>query len=101
MSRMYERDPLTTVTEVDGEMFLVKPGVEDIHHLDQIASGIWRFLGVTRGLDEMQTVLEDAFPEVPAQTLRDDLKRALDGMIDAGFVQTHPPRADEVNAEAR
>jgi hypothetical protein len=49
----------------------------------------------------MQTVLEDAFPEVPAQTLRDDLKRALDGMIDAGFVQTHPPRADEVNAEAR
>ena len=99
MTRMYERDPLTTATEIDDEMFLVKPGVEDIHHLDQVASGIWRFLGLARSLDEIQSVLEEAFPEVPAPTLRDDLARALDGMIDAGFVRIPSQDADEANAE--
>lgn len=103
MTRIYERDPLTTVTEVDDEMFLVKPGVEDIHHLDLVASGIWRFLGVHRGLEEMHAVLAEAFPDIPSQTLREDLDRALNDMIEAGFVRTHlqrdPPGADNVNAE--
>ena len=90
MTRIYERDPLTTVTEIDDEMFLVKPGLEDIHHLDLVASGIWRFLSEARGLDEVHAVLADAVPDTPAETLREDLERAIGDMGAAGFVRTHP-----------
>lgn len=99
MTRMFERDPLTTATEVDDEIFLVRPNVEDIHHLDLIASGLWRFLDVARSLEEMQTVLGDAFPDVSAEVMRQDLETALESMLAAGFIRTQSVTRKDVDAE--
>lgn len=94
MTRMVERDPETSGTDIDGEVFLVKAGVEDIHHLDALASGLWRFLEDPRQLLELESVFEAAFPDVPTDTIRRDLSRTLDSLIEAGHLRFRDPNLE-------
>lgn len=99
MTRLVERDPETTGTEIDGEVFLVKAGLEDIHHLDTIATGVWRFLETPRQVDELESVFEAAFPDIPAPTIREDLSRALDSLIEAGYLRFRGPTSEDMDAD--
>lgn len=98
MTRIVERDPDSTGTEVDGETFLVKTGEEDIHHLDIIASGLWRFLEKPHDTNELEAVFEAAFPEVPLEKLRGDLNHALDELISAGYLRFQGPNTSIADA---
>jgi hypothetical protein len=98
MARMVERDPETSGTDIDGEVFLVKAGVEDIHHLDVIASGLWRFLEHPRPVDELEAVFRAAFPDVRVDTIRQDLSRALDNLMEAGYLRFQDTNAERTDA---
>jgi len=95
MSRLFQRDPETSDTDIDGEIFLVKASEQDIHHLDGIASGIWRLLAEPRTEAEMATVLHDAFPDVPTERIRADLERALSDLVASGHVHSRAPGAGD------
>ncbi|MDA0341496.1 MAG: PqqD family protein [Proteobacteria bacterium] len=90
MARIIERDPDTSGTEVDGEIFLIKAREEDIHHLDAIASGLWRFLEHPRDEDELEDVMRAAFPDIPQETIDADLTRTLETLIEAGYLRWQP-----------
>ena len=98
MTRTVERHPDTSGTEVDGEMFLVKAMDEDIYHLDTIATGLWRLLEHPCRPDTLEKVLVDAFPDVAAETIQTDVSRALDALIEAGYVLANDTAGEPTDA---
>lgn len=84
------RNPAVTVTELEGEFFLVEPNSGEIYYLDTIASGLWRATeeGATRG--ELIELMAAAFPEVPPETIRADVERVIGEMIDGSLLLNAP-----------
>jgi len=82
----YLRRPDVSETDVDGEIFLVEPGSQDVFYLDAVGAGLWRLLDTPQTLVEAKTVFAAAFPDAPAKTLSGDLEVALDALVKRGLV---------------
>src|SRR5262249_62281165 len=63
--------------EVGNELFLVAPGGDGIHQLDQMASAAWRALSTPRSADEVIGLFQTAFPGTPRQAVARDVKKHL------------------------
>jgi len=85
--RRYRRNEAANETEIDGEIFLVEPGSEEVYHLDRTGSALWRLLARPRRLAEILDVFHDAFPDVAADELERDLRRALETLSERGLVR--------------
>ncbi len=87
MSARYRRNPEVSVTEIEGEFFLVEPASNEIYYLDAVTSGIWRLLERPVGRAEIFETLAEAFPEEPPEQIADDTTRVLEEMLAAGLVR--------------
>lgn len=67
-------------THIDGEHYLADARNGAIHHLDPIATAIWRLLDEATGEDEVVAALTDAFPGVPGETVARDVAALLDDL---------------------
>jgi hypothetical protein len=83
----YRRNPEVSVTEIEGEYFLVEPASNEIYYLDAITSGIWRLLETPVDRAGIFETLADAFPEEPPDQLAEDSARVLDEMLAAGLIR--------------
>jgi hypothetical protein len=83
--RFRHRDGLTEQL-VDAELFLVNPGGQTIYHLNGLAAGLWRLLDGTHGLDDVVTVLKEAFPNVASEAIEGDVKALVDDLADRGLL---------------
>ena len=79
------RDGLTE-EQVDTELFLVNPGGQTIYHLNGLGAGLWRLLDGTHGLDDVVTVLKDAFPTVNSEAIESDVLALVDDLADRGLL---------------
>ena len=82
----FKRNAAVSATEIDDGIFLVEPETQDIFFLDAVSSGLWRLLAEPQSLDEMQSVVREAFPEQTAGALDADVAAALQELIDRKLV---------------
>ncbi len=83
----YRRRPGITETPVEDEMFLVPGDGGDIFHLDRMALPIWRALERPASEQELQQLFQDAFPEVPAETIARDLADAIAALVRGKLIE--------------
>lgn len=83
----YRRNRAASETEIEGEMFLVEPESQEVYHLDQTGSALWRLLDAPQGFDDILSVFRDAFPDIAPDALGHDLRRTLDRLVEKGLVE--------------
>ena len=59
--------------EVEGELFLAAPGPGTIHHLNRMASAVWRTFVEPRTAEELIALFRAAFPDVPRRSIAKDV----------------------------
>jgi hypothetical protein len=77
----FKRNAAVTATEIDDGIFLVEPETQDIFFLDAMSSGLWRLLEEPQSLDQMQSIMREAFPDQPAPALDTDVAAAVQDMV--------------------
>lgn len=87
-SLRYRRNPAVSETELDGEIFLVEPESEEVFYLDAMGAGLWRLLAAPQSIKEAVTVYQAAFPDIDRQTVENDLRTALQTLLERGLVAT-------------
>lgn len=75
-----------TVSEMEGDLFLVKPDSGEIYHLDPMAAAIWNALAEPAKRAELLDLFRQAFPEQPVATLENDIRTALAPMLEGGLL---------------
>ncbi|MBT3792142.1 MAG: PqqD family protein [Rhodospirillales bacterium] len=87
----YRRLPSISETPMDDETFLVDPSVEGIFHLNPVGKALWVLLEQPQRADEIKALLAVAFPEAPETTLRADIDKFLEALIEAKLIETIKP----------
>lgn len=83
--RFRHRDGLTEQL-VDADLFLVNPGGQTIYHLNGLGAGLWRLLDGTHGLEDVVTVLGEAFPNIDSTLIESDVKTLVGDLTDRGLL---------------
>lgn len=84
----YLRSPAVSATEVDKEIFLIESNSDEIYHLDEIGSGVWRLLEEPCTPDELVDTFVTTFPDIPVQRIRQDLEKVVEDMLRAEVIKT-------------
>lgn len=71
---------------VDADLFLVNRGGQTIYHLNGLGAGLWRLLDGTHGLDDVVTVLKEAYPDVEGETIESDVKSLVGDLAERGLL---------------
>lgn len=82
----YRRNPWINEVEVDGERFLADSRCGTIHHLNPLASALWRLLQEWATREEIVELLRAAFPETSLETIESDVSALLDQFRLSGLV---------------
>ncbi len=76
--------------EIDGDMFLVDPDGKAIYHLNGLGTGLWRLLDGSHGLDDVISVLQDAFPTADPALIESDVAQLIADLTDRGLLVELP-----------
>ncbi|MCK4868786.1 MAG: PqqD family protein, partial [Alphaproteobacteria bacterium] len=68
------------------DLFLVNPGGQTIYHLYGLGAGMWRLLDGSHGLDDVVTVLKEAYPDVGFEAIESDVRTLVDDLADRGLL---------------
>lgn len=85
-------------TLIDGEAFLVNARTNAIYKLDPLAGAIWQLLEQSHSLAEIINTVQQAFPEIDAQTVQHDVEALLQDMTRQdliGDTETNSPDANQ------
>lgn len=91
MTGRYRRHPSVSVTEIDGEAFLVRRDTDAILHLNPTATGLWRALEEPMARDRLVDLFASGFPDVSRTTLAADVDAALAALLAAGMITDDVP----------
>ena len=83
----FRRNPAIAEKAVDGELFLVDGGGEEIFHLNAVGAGLWRLLADPTGPGEASDILQQAFPTVEEARIAADVGRLLGKLVARGLVE--------------
>ncbi len=86
----YTRKAGVSETEIDDGVFLVEPKTQEIYFLDAISRGLWRLMGETSSLEELQHVVRAAFPDQPPAEIDRDVAAAIGEMSERGLLISVP-----------
>ena len=81
MSRLSRAEGVVA-SEMDGDLFLVRPDDGEIYHLDRMAAAIWNLLAEPMTRADVHDLFREAFPDVAADRLAADIDAALATMLD-------------------
>jgi hypothetical protein len=83
---------------VEGERFLAESGPGAIHHLNALASALWRLYQEQVAPEEMVELVHAAFPEVPRSRIERDVEKLLRDFMRKGLLHSSdeksPPASD-------
>jgi hypothetical protein len=85
---LLQRNPDMTVTAMEDGTFLVDPATQAIFYLDTLAGGVWTALAEPMSPAELEALLRDAFPDLPRETISNDLATLLQTMTERGLLLT-------------
>ena len=81
-----KRNPDIVAREIDNTVFLVGIHNDSVFHLNMIGAAIWKLLAEPASEAETVDVLTEAFPDVPADQVRKDVKRLFRDLEQRNFV---------------
>ena len=82
----YSRNPEVNETELDGEIFLIEPKTQEVFYLDEMGAGLWRLLTAPQSMEDAISVYQTAFPEIDQVRVQNDLRIALQALLDRGLI---------------
>lgn len=74
-------------SEMEGDLFLVRPADGEIYHLDRMAAAVWSLLAEAQTRAEVLAIFREAFPDVGAERIAADLDAALGEMLTDGLLE--------------
>jgi hypothetical protein len=80
------RNPEIVAREIDDTVFLVGTDNDSVFHLNTIGAAIWRLLAEPVSEAETTQTLVDAFPDIPAEQVRDDVEKLFRKLDARGFL---------------
>lgn len=86
MNMRYMRKAGVSETEIDDGVFLVEPRSQEIYFLDAVSRGLWRLMAEASSIDELQSVVRQAFPDQAADQIDRDVAAAIAEMNERGLV---------------
>ena len=90
-------DPSLIFQKVADGAVLFSPRTETYFGLNEVGVAVWALLPpVASSLDELCERLLTQYPEVPLETLRQDVSDLLDGLLKEGLVQLPTAPAGDV-----
>jgi len=85
----YLRNPDVVLREEDEDGgLLFNPDTNQIKVINATALFIWQQLEVGREAETIMQSIQDAFDEVPADVLANDMQQFIDEMVRTGFIGT-------------
>ncbi|MCW2776355.1 MAG: hypothetical protein JWN17_80 [Frankiales bacterium] len=84
-----ERAPDVLFQDLDGEVLVLRPGGQDVLHLNQTASDVWQLLDVASTAAELAELLAEAY-DVPVAQVRGDLEPLVELLLERGVVRRRP-----------
>ena len=85
---LLRRNPDMTVTAMEDGTFVVDPSTQAIFYLDTLAGGVWTALAEPMSAADLESLLLDAFPDRPRETISADLQALLRTMTERGLLLT-------------
>lgn len=85
---LLRRNPDMTVTAMEDGTFVVDPSTQAIFYLDTLAGGVWTALAEPMSEADLESLLLDAFPDRPRETISADLQALLRTMTERGLLLT-------------
>lgn len=86
-TRCLVQSPGVEPREVDGELFLIVPAADAIHHLDPLAASVWRLFATPTEPAQVRAILRAAFPEVPESRIAADLEGLVADLRANGLIE--------------
>ena len=80
------RNPEIVTREIDDTVFLVGTDNDTVFHLNTIGAAIWRLLSQPVSAPKITQTLVNAFPDIPAEQLRDDVEKLFSDLDARGFL---------------
>lgn len=87
---LLRRNPEVTVTAMEDGTFVVDPVTQAIFYLDTLAGGVWTALAEPMSVADLESLLLDAFPDLPRATIAGDLAALLERMTERGLLLKAP-----------
>ena len=86
----YSRNAGVSVTEVDGEIFIVELASEEVFYLDAVTSGLWRLLSEPMTLSALQETYRAAFPDQDVVKVDQDVAAAVKELLTRKLIVSAP-----------
>lgn len=71
--------------------FLIDERSQDIHALDPLGVALWHLMAQPVSTDALVSIVAEAFPDVPAARIADDIASLIEGLHEAGLVERVNP----------
>lgn len=82
----YCRDEALPFQEIQGQIIVVRPAAQELHHLDETASFLWNFLERPRTVADLRDALCSEF-EVSPEDAERDVRAFLDDLERKGLAR--------------
>ena len=80
------RNPAIAAREMDDDVFLVSTDNEAVFHLNAVGAAIWKLLETPADEADVAQTLIDAFPDIPADQVRQDVQSLFRDLDHRGFL---------------
>ncbi|UCH73910.1 MAG: PqqD family protein [Rhodospirillales bacterium] len=74
------------ICRLDGTMFIADTNGTAIYHLNSLGAGLWGLLDGTHGLEDVMSVLQNAYPTVDRTVIENDVTSLIAELVGRGLV---------------
>ena len=82
----YLRNPIIVERSIDDAVFLVNTETDAIYYLNRLGMAIWQLLTEPINIMEAVAVVQQAFPDVQAKKIAEDVSNLIHEMSDRNLV---------------
>lgn len=86
-ARQFEQAPGVILRELEGDLFLKRPGEDGVFHLNAVAAILWQLLQHSVAIATAVAILRDAFPQADPLRIKHDVKDVFNALEAGGLIQ--------------
>ena len=76
----FVQNPNIAERRIDDTAFLVDPDTDIVFYLDALSSGIWHLLKEPVSINDLITIVQQAFPDTPPKKIAKDVSKLINKM---------------------
>ncbi len=82
----YQQKPGVHVRQMDDQAFLADPDTDVLFHLNPVGSAVWRLLDQPTSMEEVTSLLTEAFPEAENGRITADVSALFEQLLLSGLI---------------